>query len=406
MKNKTFIILIIYILIFGCTTNNSFKEKNIIDITGAIGNSKIHNLSDYAESIKYIPLKTDLNSLVSEIRQIIVEHNIIFILDQSNICKMFDMNGDFIGNIGHIGQGPDEYSYLRSIDIASSPGHLFFNTRDIIEYNNKNVFVRTIKLPQLPDNNKVDYSISLNPDLFVSNIIKYGNCKYSFCTFNSNSEIIDTIPNYEPVEKHGMSGYSSFENVIMYRHNDCIRVYKPLSDTIYTVFQNKKIEQSFIFNWGKYKLPADMLVWRDEIQNYIVLKRLLESSNYIFINLNMGKHAAEPVNNIRSYPDGRKVEFIDNTTYALFNKEKGELNLLNQPTNKKFGFHNNIDNGPVIWPEYITSKDELISYVQPDDFISMYEQCKSPSKEMKYIATKIATDDNPIVIITSLKQSK
>ena len=76
---------------------------------------------------------------------------------------------------------------------------------------------------------------------------------------------------------------------------------------------------------------------------------------------------------------------------------------MNQPIKKKLGFKNDKDDGPIIWPKYISSNDELISTIQPEEFMDYYNNIQSPSTELIKIADKLKIDDNPIVIIAKLK---
>lgn len=402
MKNTIISFFItLCIIMISCTNDQNNNKKNIISIASAIGNGEILKLSDYAKSIKYVQLKTDSNSLIDEIRQVIVENNYIYILDKSKLCKIFDLDGNFIHSVGRIGQGPGEYVHLRAIDVSPISKHIFFEANKIFEYDTN--FIRIINEPQFDNGHSRWGTINLSSDIFISNIVKYGNNNYSFFIYNSNGEILKLLPNYEHVNKHNMSGYSTHETGIMYRINDGVRFYKPLSDTIYTITKNIEIEKSFIFDYGKYKFPLDMLKWRDESRNYIHLTNLYESTDYIFLNLMMGKHAPEAFSYEWKDPDGNIRERVNEMVYAVYNKKSGKLNLLNQPKKKELGFLNNLDNGFVIWPQYITSNNEIISYCQPDDFTAIYKRIKSPCKEMSNIAKKLSMEDNPIIMITTLK---
>ena len=93
----------------------------------------------------------------------------------------------------------------------------------------------------------------------------------------------------------------------------------------------------------------------------------------------------------------------DSRVFGLFDKRSGELKLMNQPVKKKLGFNNDMDGGPVIWPAYISTNDELVSFIHPEEFIEYYDKIPHPSAGLTEIANKIEWDDNPIIIITKLK---
>ena len=76
---------------------------------------------------------------------------------------------------------------------------------------------------------------------------------------------------------------------------------------------------------------------------------------------------------------------------------------MKQPVKTKLGFKNDIDGGPVIWPGYISSKNELVTYLSAEEFLEHVEQMKDPSPKLAELAKRIKPDDNPIVIIAKLK---
>ena len=77
---------------------------------------------------------------------------------------------------------------------------------------------------------------------------------------------------------------------------------------------------------------------------------------------------------------------------------------MRQPEKGKFGFKNDVDNGPVIWPHSISSNNELVTYISVDEFMEYYEKNENPTPQLKTIAEKVNFDDNQIVIIAKLKE--
>ena len=125
-----------------------------------------------------------------------------------------------------------------------------------------------------------------------------------------------------------------------------------------------------------------------------------ESSNHLFIAFDFGNHAPEPFEIINAVIG---VKSTNSRVYGVFDKNTGELTLMRQPIKGKIGFKNDIDNGPVIWPHYISSNNELVTFIFAEDFLDYYEKTETPTPQMTEIAQNIKYDDNPIVIIAKLK---
>jgi len=74
-----------------------------------IDNIKPAGLSEVGSSITYIPLETTDQSLLKELKKVIIFDTYITVRDVYRVL-MFDNSGIFIRQIGNRGQGPGEYS--------------------------------------------------------------------------------------------------------------------------------------------------------------------------------------------------------------------------------------------------------------------------------------------------------
>lgn len=55
-------------LFLSCSSQEKSKDKRIIPVADAIGTGEILNLSDYAKSVKYIPLETNDSVLIGRLK--------------------------------------------------------------------------------------------------------------------------------------------------------------------------------------------------------------------------------------------------------------------------------------------------------------------------------------------------
>ncbi|RHO65496.1 hypothetical protein DW083_20690 [Parabacteroides sp. AF48-14] len=90
--------------------------------------------------------------------------------------------------------------------------------------------------------------------------------------------------------------------------------------------------------------------------------------------------------------------------HALFDKESGVLTLLDQPVKHKYlGFRNDLDGGPVFWPKFVSSGNEMVTWFTADELLAIYEQLPNPSAELEALVKKLSPDDNPVLMIVTLK---
>ena len=416
MKNNRYIILNFLLIIFlslivSCDNKKNTYPNNIIPVESMVGNYKILNISDYSSEIKYIPLETNDSVLVSQISHICYENNKILIVDitSSNTtnCYLFDDNGKFIRKIGQRGQGPNDYLLIVKTLIYNN--YIFLvDYHKLLIYDINGNIIKNINLRSSEIFEKYYYSwfeiAPLKQDTFVMNIATINGDYPQAILFEiskSEARILKEYPNYVKLDKPSPV-INSDELGIMYLFKDNVVIYKGMNDTIFSIDKNMEISDKFIFEMGKYKLPLSFYQVRegfDGLDNSISPLNILESSDYLFFRFSFGNHAPEPFE-YETF-NGRKV--VSKTVNGVFEKRTGQLTLMRQPLKGKLGFKNDIDNGPVIWPHYISSSNEMITYISVEDFINCYNSLDTKSQKITEITNRISLDDNPIVIISKLK---
>lgn len=120
------IFLITLSLSIVCCTNHTKEEGNIrIDISDAFADSI--DISDFVDSITYIDLNTAEDNPVGYIKNARINDYLIVTNERSNHSpvKLFDIKGNFIANIGRIGQGPGEYFEASAVDINQNTVYVY-----------------------------------------------------------------------------------------------------------------------------------------------------------------------------------------------------------------------------------------------------------------------------------------
>jgi len=419
IKNKNIVLVSLFVLfillIISCDHKKETLLINIIPVASSVGNYSILNLSEYASEIRYKTLETNESVLVGAIRQIIYENEKILTLDYSNNCFLFDNNGTFLRKIGQFGQGPDDYISIGQVWIHEN--YIYqIDARKILIYDINGYLVEKNYL--LSNEIPREYSrvgmggiIPLKKDTFIMNVVSaigYYPKAILFDVYQSNIKLIKEYPSYVKLDKLPPGSMSSDELGIMYRYLDEVRTYKVINDTVFTIDQNTEMKDGFIFELGKYRTTLSFIEGKvgsdnsfDYSKNFITPKNIFESHNHLFIEFDFGNHAPEPFE-LRSPISNNPYTY--NRVYGVFDKYTGKIILMKQPIKRKLGFKNDVDNGPVIWPHYISSNNELVTYILPEEFMDYYEKTENPTPQMTEIAKNLKFDDNPIVIITKIKE--
>ena len=396
---------------FSCGHKKDSFSPNVIPLESAVGNYHLLNLSEYATEIRYIPLETSDLSLIAEIKQIICEDEKIVISDNNDNCYLFDNNGKFCCKIGSAGRGPNEYLFANHVTMRD---HLIFidDRYKIIIYDTNGRMVENIHLrsPEMPAEYHIHNVLPLNRDTFVVDVVTINNEYYPKAVLvESNQSSVKPVKeylSYVQLNKVIPGGFSSNEAAKMYRFKDEVRTYKFIHcDTLFTIDQDTEMRDAFIFELGKFRPAIDYFEYRDRSKTgFIRPENFFESDNHLFITFEFGSHAPEPFTYIFTFRGADPRERTNSNVCGVFDKSSGALTLMKQPVKGKLGFNNDIDNGPAVWPHYISSTNELVTYTTVGEFLDCFAKMEKPTPQVREIAKRITIDDNQIAIIAKLRQ--
>ncbi len=148
------------------------------------------NISSIFPKYSLLPLENKSESLIGHIGKIEIFDNLLFILDEKYLARIFVFNannGAFIRTIGKIGQGPGEYLSLNDFSIDQKNGNIYFLCEQnmIYTYSQEGIFLEKKELP-----------------FFASNM-EYKNKRFYFrCDFRSTHHLVITDEDMNIISKH------------------------------------------------------------------------------------------------------------------------------------------------------------------------------------------------------------
>ena len=401
MKKR--IIIITMLALFSCTEKDKPKDLRVIDLAGNVGKASIVNLSEIAESIEYIPLETNNESLLaSPLMHLNFENGRLYIRQFKTEIKIFSQDGKFIKIFNKQGKGPQEYESLYSFYVDPLTNNLFvYSYKGLIEYNNEGDFIKRILFKQ----NK-DYLI-YGPEKYFQindnvNLITFGKYKsrYSSCVTDSLFNVLYFI-NYSEKDysiRLNSQRQDSFLSPYFYKFRDSVRIFNGYDHNILTASNPKGVDTSFILHYGKYD-------YRD-VNNQSFIRRyddVFESSDYILMQFYMGSLPHKPKIMSKRGKAGERGEIVELPIAAsIFNKKTGEFVFIDQPEYNQFGFKEDIQGGPAFWPYYISEDDYMVTLIDAHNFIE-HAQTYEVSDKFKKVADSLKETDNPVLVLVKLK---
>jgi hypothetical protein len=396
------IIIIIFLtsLLYSCKEHKNTGE--VIKINPYEAKDEI-NLSEIADSVKYIKLQTDSNCVMGRIHDIFIREKYIYALDVSqHIIFVFDKNGKLISKLDKRGKGPDEYLRLGPTFIDDNEEFIEF-----INYSGKNPNITKYSNISfsLLDNKRSMPRISANSCrregdtyYFATQQIEnkvYGKPTNSGILIVKNGKIEKTL-----FDKNIITNHSSFcSNIESFTKNDKDELFVSIMyDNTFYQLQNMNAYPIFTVDFGKYS-----------IDNSVGFKPLNEQLQYI---KNINGLASFPVLNINNtdimifsyyFKQNIKSGMYKRTDLRQYIKLKNSNKIFHTKRIKNdiTSFPNDVDLstyccniGHEVW-----YKDYLVDIILPSDYFSGNETKKTVEG-----LGEVTIEDNPIIVLMKLKK--
>lgn len=181
-----------------------------LDLEKYVKETKSIPLSTIGNEIHYIPLETNHDCLIRNIKKVLFSKSFIFVNDFDYLFQ-FDIKGKFIRKIGQKGKGPGEYGHVFDfcIDYVRDRVYIIDYKPRIHEFNFNGNYIRTVNRERLEshqflmlDSSRLIFHIanvteSVDPNIYSLIITDlYGNQLTKLENFNKRkSKMVLTLPN-------------------------------------------------------------------------------------------------------------------------------------------------------------------------------------------------------------------
>jgi hypothetical protein len=405
------LLTILIILLFGPGNRNAIdihtktsKEKiPVINCESILNSKKMVRLSEIASNVQYIRLETNPSCLINNhfSTKFFFADSLIFVQNMTHVLK-FSIDGKFIKRIANPGRGPGEIGNISSMSVISDKRLLVIHCRNKLVYFSFNGDL--IKSADIPYHQEVKV---LNDSRYIAyDPATNGSERYNFILASDQGDTISTVTNYT-IWKKDYPGYISTTgpaNEAFYWSKNSYFFKSKYNDTVYFVNPAKdKIEPSYSLNFGKYKIPED-LIPEKLISNPIKLQKFKEKSEYFY----WGKpfEASNKVFIRLSCMGKRDIK------YLLYDKANNVGASLINEIGESTGILNDWDGSIDFWPTVQKNDNEIIMPIDVLEFKKKIESTSSDKRNVKYpekqdflksLVSGLDDLDNPIIMVVTLK---
>ncbi len=131
---STTAVAVALLLLAGCSAGGALNgDKTVIKVGEAVSSPETLKVSDLGSKISYVPFETTDSSLIPESWHFMATQNRLLVINFSpngwghQNCLSFDMDGRFLGVIGHTGEDPEAYS--TPFPLVSDDGNMLYFKR-------------------------------------------------------------------------------------------------------------------------------------------------------------------------------------------------------------------------------------------------------------------------------------
>lgn len=363
-----------------CVLSVSAQKPVVINLAKAISESpKEIMLNELASDIRYVPLETTDDCLMNN------EFYIMQYTGEDIITSgifHFDKNGKFLNKIGSKGQGPEEY--LQGLfAFGDWKNKLLYvqNWTTLTCYGFDGTFVRSVPTPQL---NMGAAGLFDENHILYSNDIYYADKANPIQLYMVDSQNGKTVSKWRGhLEENKKYGMILTSRDFMYNYDNSL-FYKPaLENVIFKILSPKKRQLVYKFDCS----GKDIDVSADEVDpkkrfQFLSVYWAKETAQYLFVNYGM--------KNI--------------SRLGIYDKEK--------KTFTNVTIKDNLAGGYDIHPAWTSDDNHLLMVYYAGGLLQDKEKRYSTGllperkKELDELLKNIKEDDNPVVILVTVKPKK
>ena len=363
-----------------CVLSVSAQKPVVINLAKAISESpKEIMLNELASDIRYVPLETTDDCLMNN------EFYIMQYTGEDIITSgifHFDKNGKFLNKIGSKGQGPEEY--LQGLfAFGDWKNKLLYvqNWTTLTCYGFASTLVRSVPTPQL---NMGAAGLFDENHILYSNDIYYADKANPIQLYMVDSQNGKTVSKWRGhLEENKKYGMILTSRDFMYNYDNSL-FYKPaLENVIFKILSPKKRQLVYKFDCS----GKDIDVSADEVDpkkrfQFLSVYWAKETAQYLFVNYGM--------KNI--------------SRLGIYDKEK--------KTFTNVTIKDNLAGGYDIHPAWTSDDNHLLMIYYAGGLLQDKEKRYSTGllperkKELDELLKNIKEDDNPVVILVTLKPKK
>lgn len=265
-KMKKYLLLSIVFSLFlcGCTQKQSESNESSGMETIPITDFETYNgrFSEFAEAVEMIPLEFTEESILGEIKKVVLSEDFIFVMERFNSAGIytFDRSGKFLYRIGSRGQGPEECADVDDFSINEKDRLIYIYDsvrKKVFVFSFDNEFIKTIPMDYSATN--MEYQDGLF--YLYREDARYGVPLYSLVIKDINGDLVEKYYPMSDLPK-------SHDCVFCKRENDILFA-QDMNDSVFVLSGGKLSPLYYIDYKDRSMAPEDRMDIKHDVRRSI-----------------------------------------------------------------------------------------------------------------------------------------
>lgn len=255
---KYIILLFSFISFLSCTeTSTKVSKESGRSIRVNIDSLSKAELS--VTSLRYIPLETNEQSLISSITKVVFVNRCFYIFDRvAKRVVVFSDKGNYLYHIQKIGNGPGEYVEPVDMDVAPD-GTVYVAdnaTQRIIAYTHRGQSFKDIAVGCYFGG----FALAGEGSFYLADVREQGALTISLAKFDAATRKLTAIETYEPALKRAIMYYNPH---LFFRSHDKSYYYARFTPFVYALTGND-VQKPMELHTGKLPTKEQIMEWEKQ----------------------------------------------------------------------------------------------------------------------------------------------
>ena len=290
MKKSFFILPLLTVLFFACTSSNDGKSE-MLSVKADLDKAGALRASEYFEEVTYVPLETSDEFLIDYARKTVVSGNSLYVMCDKSVHVFSTETGKGKNSLSKLGNGPGEYKSLTDFIVGDANGNIELldnRGKKILVYDSFGNLVRDWNVPAMAfsifkknSHHYCFYNGNMKSDVSSSRVMDY------------DVEVQEKIKEYFPIYDNLAEYFHLMDEKVFNMTQNGLYFHVSPIDTIYKYVDDKGFVPAFHLDFMNHAAPASFYEYK--YRDIMEFSEAANKNEYVYALTNFAVNGVDDV---------------------------------------------------------------------------------------------------------------